>query len=167
MARCCCRPCSTCRLTSCELYTPIPFSWLSLRRVVVDGNPIRVREVDPVQGVVVCTGVPVTLLWSAFRQQDSRSPRCCIPCCFTSSFQFDPLTSIPFHALLQTLFWVTLFPSLPSVSRIPSWSFHRAVLLNTVLLDEPLRDVMPFSVLWFATLLTRDTVPVRVREVNS
>ena len=69
---------------------------------------------------------------------------------FTRSFQLDPLTSIPFHPLLQTRFWLTLLPLLPPVSRMPSSWFQRAVLLNTVLLDELLRN-MPFSVLWFAT----------------
>ena len=153
------------RLTSCELYTPIPFSWLCIRRVVVDGNPAGVREVDPVQGVVERTCVPVTLLWSEFSRRIPFSPLL-HTVLFTSSFQLDPLTSIPFHPLLQTLFWVTLFPSLPSVSRIPSWSFHRAVLLNTVLLDEPLARTIPFSVLWFATL-SRTLFQFEFREVNS
>ena len=98
---------------------------------------------------------PVTLLWSAFSSRIPFYPvvayRVVHELVPVRPVDLDPVPCITADLVLG----FTLFPSLPSVSRIPSWSFHRAVLLNTVLLDEPLRDVIPFSVLWFATLLTR------------
>ena len=97
------------RVDIVRLVHPDPVLVVVIRRVVVDGNPAGVREVDPVQGVVVGTGVQVTLLWSEFSRRIPFSPLL-HTVLFTSSFQLDPLTSIPFHPLLQTLFWVTLFP---------------------------------------------------------